>query len=617
MDIERLVLLPNPRKITVNRTEFRLTDQVSIWLEGSPSSSLLFSAQKLQREGTARFGFTWKIYEGPARQETNARIVIRSGSEAVEQSQGYRIRIDEDEIALDCQDAAGAYYAVCTLIQLLSRVPVQYPVLQGMEIVDWPDFLVRGVMLDISRDKVYQMQTLLDLVDELSTWKINQLQLYTEHTFAYQKHPTVWQDASPMTAEEIRQLDAYCRERHIELVPNQNSFGHMERWLKHEAYAHLAEVHGEYITPWGEVKTGPYGLAPVEAGSLELLASLYDELLPNFSSDTLNVGCDETFDLGKGKSKAQCDRLGVGKVYLDFLLEIYHLVKQRGKTMQFWGDIILKYPEFLNQIPGDVVGLIWGYEANHPFDQQAARFAAAGLQFYVCPGTSTWNSLAGRTDNTLGNLKNAAIQGLKHGASGYLITDWGDNGHWQTLPTSYLGFAAGAALSWCVSANLELPVQKWLNRHVFEDQREIMGNLAYDLGNADHAEGLPLPGDGGYFWPLQLSLAQIREREKYRPEMFVNGLRRLTEIKQSYMGKADMERPDGELIQHEFALTIRMMEHACRRALFALGKDDGSGLANDLSEIIAEYRRIWLLRNRPGGLKDSLARLQKLQIDYH
>ena len=97
-------------------------------------------------------------------------------------------------------------------------------------------------MLDISRDKVPTMETLYALVDLLAGWKINQLQLYTEHTFAYRQHPEVWAEASPLTGQEILGLDAYCRKRFVELVPNQNSFGHMHRWLKHARYAPLAEV---------------------------------------------------------------------------------------------------------------------------------------------------------------------------------------------------------------------------------------------------------------------------------------------------------------------------------------------------------------------------------------
>ena len=91
------------------------------------------------------------------------------------------------------------------------------------------------------------------------------------------------------------------------------------------------------------------------------------------------------------------------------------------------------------------------------------------MPFYVCPGTSTWCSLAGRTDNALGNLLNAAENGIKHGAIGYLNTDWGDRGHWQAPPVSYLGFAAGAAFSWALEANRAMDVPAVVSRFAFDD----------------------------------------------------------------------------------------------------------------------------------------------------
>ena len=151
-----------------------------------------------------------------------------------------------------------------------------------------------GYMLDISRDKVPTMASLRRMVDVLSALGYNQFQLYTEHTFAYRDHRSVWADASPMTAEEVRALDAYCRERGIELVPNQNSFGHLEKWFKHPEYRPLAEApYGGVKTPWGSTRVVPRALCPTDPRSIAFVASLYDELLPNFSSKLFNVGCEE------------------------------------------------------------------------------------------------------------------------------------------------------------------------------------------------------------------------------------------------------------------------------------------------------------------------------------
>src|SRR6185436_16742198 len=148
---------------------------------------------------------------------------------------------------------------------------------------------------------------------------------------------------------------------------------------------------------------------------------------------------------------------------------------------QFWGDIIIEQPELIAELPKDAIALEWGYEADHPFLDHAQRFAESGLEFTVCPGTSSWNSLAGRADNALRNLALAAVAGHESGARGCLITDWGDFGHLQPLPVSYLGFLAGAGFAWNVeaaAAPLSQPWRELLARWAFDDAGQGAGALA-------------------------------------------------------------------------------------------------------------------------------------------
>jgi hypothetical protein len=167
----------------------------------------------------------------------------------------------------------------------------------------------------------------------------------------------------------------------------------------------------------------PSTLAPNNPGTLPFLRELYDELLPYYTSPRFNVGCDETWDLGRGQSKRLCEAKGKGRVYADFLKQIHREVAARGRQMMFWGDIILHHPELIKELPRDVVALNWGYEATHPFEHEAALFAKSRVPFYVCPGTSTWMTLIGRHDNAFANLRLAAKAGRKHGALRYLNTD--------------------------------------------------------------------------------------------------------------------------------------------------------------------------------------------------
>ncbi|GIV21482.1 MAG: hypothetical protein KatS3mg023_3233 [Armatimonadota bacterium] len=613
--IDDFILLPQPRRVQGQGGSLALRQGARIVCQGEPQT-LFPIAAKLQEAVWETQGMEWSLWAGSADGDPLAQAVLTLDTSASIPAQGYRLHITPEHISIAASEPAGLFYGVMTLKQILRQSAGDLPC---CEIVDYPDFPSRGVMLDISRDKVPTLETLFALVDELAEWKINHLELYTEHTFAYRNHREVWAQASPMTGEDILRLDAYCRERFVELVPNQNSFGHMHRWLKLPRYRHLAECPDGFGWPWGGHSDEPFSLDPTNPESLQFIAGLYADLLPHFSSRKFNVGCDETFDLGQGRSKAECERKGKGRVYLEFLLKIYELVKRHGRTMHFWGDIIMEHPELVPELPKDVVALEWGYEATHPFDEHGAKFAASGIPFYVCPGTSSWNTIAGRTENCLGNLRNAAENGLKHGAIGYLITDWGDNGHWQYLPVSYLGFAAGAAMSWCYPANRDIDIVRALDVHVFRDDAEVMGRLVYDLGNAYQKIGHLVGNASALFHfvhsPLTQPLPESITQETIHATM--EYIRAVTEP----LALARMDRTDASLMVDEFANAARMLLHGCRRALAVRSGiiDEDSerrALATEMREILGEHRRLWMARNREGGLQDSTRVLEQHLKEY-
>ena len=529
-------------------------------------------------------------------------------------AEGYRLAVTNGRVVIEAKDAAGLFYGRATLAQLV-RLHKDAGAIPAVTIEDAPDFPERGVMLDVSRDKVPTMATLYRLVDELAGFKINRLQLYFEHTFAYRAHPDVWAGASPFTAGEVEALDAYCSARFIELVPNQNSFGHMERWLKHRAYADLGEV----AVPVGDNMS----LCPVDPRAIAFLAGLYDELLPHFTSRSFNVGCDETVDLGKGRSREAVERLGRGRIYLDFLNEIHGLVAARSHRMQFWGDIVLEHPELIPELPRDVLALLWGYEGDHPFDDQGARFAQSGVDYQVCPGTSAWLSLGGRTTNALANIESAARSGLAHGASGFLITDWGDFGHWQPLPVSYLGFAYGAAVAWCHETNRDLDVAAALDAHVFLDGAGALGGIARDLGDVYRETGVLVKNAS--VLALLMLFPERPLGEGRLAGLTIEGLARAdaraAELASS-LRLARSDRDDAALLGQEFALAADLMRHACSLGIARLDAPGGavtaipastrSSLAASLTAIVSDYERVWRHRNREGGLSDSVSRLRQL-----
>ena len=217
---DALILAPQPKRLAYREGVFDPANARYIQLDTPHPQDLIAAARQT--------GLDWEITASPAVPNDQIGLAIR-----LHQALGYRLAIRSNGIEITASTPAGAFYGACTLRQILRQVDGAIPCLA---ITDWPDLAGRGIMLDISRDKVPTMETLYRLVDLMAEWKLNVLQLYTEHTFADLAHPIVWQDASPVTGEQIMELDGYCRAKFIELVPNQNSFGHMERWLKHDRY---------------------------------------------------------------------------------------------------------------------------------------------------------------------------------------------------------------------------------------------------------------------------------------------------------------------------------------------------------------------------------------------
>ena len=506
-------------------------------------------------------------------QNQKSSIRVLHSKAAPDHPEGYTLTISARGVEIAFRDPGGRRAGEATLRQLQREYGCRLPCLK---IRDWPDFPRRGVMLDISRGRVPKLETLLDLATKLADLKINELQLYTEHTFAYRNYKSVWQSWGALTGSEIRRLDARCRELGIDLVPNQNSFGHLRYFLEDPRLKPLAEIPAPYESDTGDFLRRPTTLAPKHPGTLPFLRGLYDELLPNFSSRHFNVGCDETWDLGKGQSRKRCAVRGQGRVYFDFLKAIHAEVAQRDKVMMFWGDIILKYPELIRELPKKVIALNWGYEAGHPFEKEARQFAEAGIPFYVCPGTSTWQTLIGKHDNALANLRAAARVGKKFGAIGFLNTDWGDGGHPQPLAVSWPLLAAGAALAWNAKTLDETVLLAILSRDVFEDPTGKAAAAGFQLGFAHQQLGVKAVNET----PLGTVLAAPRpaDRELFCrngltwhakiPSQKIRAALKAIQRERARLGKSKPGSDVGMVLVRELDLAARMAEQSCRFMLW-------------------------------------------------
>ncbi len=541
----------------------------------------------------------------PIGEGDNATVVVAEKAERASLTidpEGIRIRANTPEMVRAC---------LVDLAQLIRRFGAELP---AISIPQEPALATRGVMLDVSRCRVPTMSQLYSVVDQLELLKINHLQLYMEHTFAYEGHEAVWSEASAFTPEEINELDSYCHARGVELCANQNTLGHLERWFAHDRYLELAEIPDRqrawsFQTPDGReiVKRGPFSLCPTDERSLELVRDMLDQLLPCFSSTHANVGCDEAYDVGQGRSKDEVSERGAWEVYASHVRAVDAIVRDHGKQTLLWGDLAVRHSQ--TELSG--TALLWGYEPGSVFDCEALPGS------WACPGTSSWLSITGRTSVSSENTQNAARSAApQRGAM--LVCDWGDQGHRQHWPVSLLAIARAAHHAWCG------PEARFDARsaalHLFDDGSLASGPWLERLGDADAdlSRRAGLSNTNALYTELHRRLDDPAEPGSLDDWQAIRN--RLASMRSEMDGFAPGLHP---LVRDELDHTLRVAEHAGDKAIVCRAEASGLPraparirLAADMGAIIEDHESLWHARSRPGGLEESTSWYERVFDDY-
>jgi hypothetical protein len=257
--------------------------------------------------------------------------------------------------------------------------------------------------------------------------------------------------------------------------------------------------------------------------------------------------------------------------------------------------------------------------------------------------------------------------GLKYGARGVLVTDWGDMGHQQMLAVSLAPLAYGAAAGWNLhgvgSGKLEAGSEKkrgekkagagreledifaGISMHLFGDPRGEFARWAYELGRVYET----------FSWQrFNASIDWWLFREKWEVANYVNRARpedlsRVMDLCEGLIarfGAAELLHPDGEQVIAEFVFTAEEIIHTCRRtavrqAWFAhryrrglqqdhpenpapykpaalpkwFGKQMGR-LGKEARELRRRFEKLWLARNKRSRVEDVLAEFDRLVKEY-
>ncbi len=636
-----LHLLPEPKELLIIKGLFTFDADTLLLVPAQAGDDAFFAARQLQDEVYGATGLRPAIVRATASPRPANVVLLLCGPEQAAAfdfeppttsapqavaDQAHALAVKRGRIALYATAPAGLFYAVQTLRQL---VRLQGRHLPDLSIRDWPSLPYRGLLLDVSRRKVPTLDTLKHLAAELAHYKLNVLQLYTEHTFRFVHHPSIGAGCGALSSQDAIELDAFCRVHHLELMPNLQSLGHARNTLTLPAYRHLAETD----LCWT--------LSPAFEETYALLDALYADLLPAFTSTTLNVNCDEPYDLGQGASKALAGEIGVGRVYLNHLLRLHGLAARYGRRIQVWGDVLLNHPELVAELPADVTLLAWDYE---PADAYPAveTFARAGRRFWVCPGVGSWNSLFPRLYAANINARCLVRDGLAAGAEGMLNTDWGDFGHYQPLGLSWYGYLFGAAQAWSGGTTGDAGFEAAFAPLFFGPDGEVILKAIHDLARTNELAGIPGPNRSHTVLALfdePLSGATVAGDDALPAETLAE-MQTLTDAAAATCDALAPGHPRQQTLR-ELASTARLTAYAARKT--ALGQAIRAALreiaaqpepveANarrleahalalkaldaELETLRAEWEALWLARARRSEIHVALGYFAGLRARY-
>ena len=597
-------IYPNVKKFSMEVEEFVTKEKLTVFFRGEAEN--VFTKTK---------DF---IDEKVSVLEEEADIIfVKDESLGIE---AYKLDV-KNKIYIYYKTRSGAFFALQTLKQILMQCSGR---IRYLHIFDEPDIKIRGLMLDISRDKVPKIETVKSIIDMMADLKMNHLELYVEgFSFGYQSFKQFLEEDGYISVEEYQELEDYANSVCIDFVPNQNGFGHMTKWLETKEYKELAEC-PEGIFLWGRNRKSST-LNPIDPKSLKLVTRMYDDMLPYAKSSYFNMNFDEPFELGKGKSKAECDEKGIGNVYIDFVLKAYEIIKKYQKTPLIWGDVLINHPELLHRLPQDMIFVDWGYDAFHQFNKNLEILKKAGVKFMAAPGTTSWASFTGKNRDWSENITNAFLAVKEHGGEGVLLTDWGDFGHLQFLPITYPGLVFMGLYSWRIKEGTYLSVKDYLNNYIFKDETGIIGECLLDLGNYYRLEnsygGNGTPTFYNFMW------GSIANSEENKIEYYVSKVessflsfkrfklfRRFFSFKIEELNMTEMKCDDADLVKDELLQSIRFVK-MIQKVNIGLNESIDLNLRKRyLEEVVAsrdmfinEQSRLWHARNKSGGFKDSIS----------
>lgn len=346
--------------------------------------------------------------------------------------EAYQISVTSNRVQITAKSDANLFYALQTLRQLIVGED-KNSFIPEVDIADYPTFAFRGIMMDFSHGGLLSEAEIKKQIDFLARWKINQYYFYNEVSIEMKGYPLINYNACYSQAQ-IKRIIAYARERHMDVIPFVNFYGHLHEMLRLEKYVDLG--------------IGEYGheLNPNNPEVKIVLKDWIRQYVDIFPSLYIHVGFDETWETERLKKEDQS--IKPKELYFKQLDYVTKILQEYGKTVMVWTDISSNYPDIISEFPKDLVPVIWEY-SNRPntFAKWVNPIKKEKLPFFVQSAVDSWGSIYPNADYTFENIDLCLKTCRDENAIGYITSVWTDAVQ-PLLRNTWLFMAYGSVGGW-------------------------------------------------------------------------------------------------------------------------------------------------------------------------
>lgn len=289
--------------------------------------------------------------------------------------------------------------------------------------------MIRAFQWDLAR-QVERLDWLLAQLPRYGDWGYNELYLHLEDAVEYPSLPGLAR-SDAYSYRDFERLVAGADRAGIRVVPIVNLLGHTQYLIKDPRFRDLNELRA----PDGSaLERGQ--ICPLHPRTLEVAASLLNDMAPFCTAGKVHVGLDESFQLGKHPlSRDEIARIGLAGHFAAHASRLHALVAQHGLRMGMWADMLALLPAAIPLLPRGVIAYDWYYYpfGRHPrmelynfseYDLSGA-LDKRGIEYWGCPmnGAFRFEPLPLFADR-LGNIQSWWNRCRRTGAAGFLVSSW-------------------------------------------------------------------------------------------------------------------------------------------------------------------------------------------------